>query len=325
MHDFPLLVPPLQAESAPTESQRYVCLRISHGLMNRAAGAHYGSTVESVVLWQDHISVVERHANCVRAHSVSPTGTAVAVAPAFEPSVLAKTSKESIRLSSEPSTGAASSVAASSNVDSLSQSMAIDKQKIEQFAAHYRHLTTADLSSMKSSKDGLLPEARMALELELRTRPEPHPSKVDQGARISSNERVTKRVLVGRIGRLEYAAWLFPTFFLEVLCMVFGNVALAIGNGKGLAIIPFLAGIACVSLTVLSVFLVAGRAHDLDMTGWSFLILTIPLVNLAFGIYLLERPGTAGKNSFGSEPPTYWPSLRRLRTLFIKPIISRWT
>jgi len=98
--------------------------------------------------------------------------------------------------------------------------------------------------------------------------------------------------------------------------MAFGNVALAAGNEGFLTGIAFLAGIASVSLFVYSFFLAAGRAHDLDMTGWSFLILTIPFVNLAFGIYLFGKPGTAGENRFGSEPLAYGPRLGRLRTMF---------
>ena len=138
--------------------------------------------------------------------SPSATGTAVAVAPALEPSVLARTSKESVPLPSALSAAAASSVAPPGLWKNL----------------------------------------------------EPPPS---------TRERVIRKLKVGRIGRLEYATWLFPTLFLEVVCMAFSNVVLAVGNEGFLAGIAFLAGITCISLFVFSFFLAAERAHDLDITN----------------------------------------------------------
>lgn len=230
--------------------------------------------------------------------SSSFTGTAVAVAPVLEP---ARTSNDSI------------AVPFGRSGEGTSTDTAVDKQKVEQFAAHYRRLTTADLSSMNSNKDDLLPQARIALEAELRARPEPLPSTVYENLGGSSNERATKKVkVVGRIGRLEYATWLLPVIFGEGLCWGFIDQPNAAGNETVFALLV----IAFWGLMVFSWFLIAGRCHDLDMTGWSVLILAIPFVNLAFGIYLFGKPGTTGENRFGSEPPAYWPSLGRLRTMF---------
>lgn len=44
------------------------------------------------------------------------------------------------------------------------------------------------------------------------------------------------------------------------------------------------------------------RFHDLDKSGWHFLLLGIPLVNLYFGWILLFKKGTYGANSYGADP-----------------------
>jgi hypothetical protein len=52
-------------------------------------------------------------------------------------------------------------------------SLGADRLKVDEFAAHYRNLTTDELGSLSKGIDDLLPEARAALEAELRTRPGP--------------------------------------------------------------------------------------------------------------------------------------------------------
>jgi zinc-ribbon domain len=56
------------------------------------------------------------------------------------------------------------------------QRSTLDQLKVEEFAEHYRHLTADELRSLNTGVGDLRPEARTALEAELRTRPEPCPS-----------------------------------------------------------------------------------------------------------------------------------------------------
>ena len=46
------------------------------------------------------------------------------------------------------------------------------------------------------------------------------------------------------------------------------------------------------------------RLHDLDKSGWFYLIMLIPIVNLLFIVYLLIAKGTTGANRFGTVPLT---------------------
>jgi hypothetical protein len=65
---------------------------------------------------------------------------------------------------------------ANGHLESSSQGSTPDTLKVEEFAEHYRHLTVDELRSLNMGDDDLRPEARTALEAELRTRPESRPS-----------------------------------------------------------------------------------------------------------------------------------------------------
>jgi uncharacterized membrane protein YhaH (DUF805 family) len=41
------------------------------------------------------------------------------------------------------------------------------------------------------------------------------------------------------------------------------------------------------------------RCHDLGRSGWLTLLGFVPLVNLAFGLYLLFAKGQSGSNAYG--------------------------
>ena len=44
------------------------------------------------------------------------------------------------------------------------------------------------------------------------------------------------------------------------------------------------------------------RLHDINMDDWYFLFFLVPIVNLAFGLYLLLKDGTPGPNKYGEDP-----------------------
>ena len=48
---------------------------------------------------------------------------------------------------------------------------------------------------------------------------------------------------------------------------------------------------------------VVQRLHDLDKTGWLYLLFLVPLLNIFFGLYVLFARGTQGANRFGNPPP----------------------
>jgi len=55
-------------------------------------------------------------------------------------------------------------------------------------------------------------------------------------------------------------------------------------------------------MLVPNVMLTIRRLHDLDLSGWFYLVFLIPFVNALFGFYALLAPGTRGPNRYGPDP-----------------------
>ena len=111
----------------------------------------------------------------------------------------------------------------------------------------------------------------------------------------------------GRARRKEF--WIFQLFLIIIstICFVLDNIlgtVFTIDAGPaGLISLPcgwlyFLFGIFhfLPSLSVL-----VRRLHDVGKSGWFFLILFIPIVNL-WVLYLLCKDGDHGENSYGNNP-----------------------
>ena len=98
----------------------------------------------------------------------------------------------------------------------------------------------------------------------------------------------------GRASRSEY--WFWNLFYWLML----------MGSGFMMGVDPEFGGIlyALVTLGILlpSLAVMVRRLHDLDKSGWMWLVCLIPLVG---GIVLLVwfcQPGTNGTNRFGADP-----------------------
>lgn len=93
----------------------------------------------------------------------------------------------------------------------------------------------------------------------------------------------------GRIGRKDWIIWIIG------IAIIFGILGWLLGD-RGTyiqAALSILAGIA-------GIFMGIKRLHDLNKSGWLYLLGFIPLVNIAFAIYLIAFPGTQGDNRFGA-------------------------
>ena len=60
--------------------------------------------------------------------------------------------------------------------------------------------------------------------------------------------------------------------------------------------------VSSVYMTVYHIGIAARRLHDLGKSGGWQLVSLIPLVNLAFAVYLLFFKGETGDNRFGPDP-----------------------
>ena len=100
----------------------------------------------------------------------------------------------------------------------------------------------------------------------------------------------------GRSRRAEY--W-WPVLFNMIVIIPIYLLMLAGGAIGGLASLIYIVYVLAIFLPGLSVSV--RRLHDLEKSGWWYLIALIPLVGLLL-LYWFCQSGTAGPNKFGPDP-----------------------
>ena len=97
----------------------------------------------------------------------------------------------------------------------------------------------------------------------------------------------------GRAARSEYWYWTLFAF----LASIGGEILDAITGGAGLINVAVALGLFLPALSV-----AVRRLHDLDRSGWWYLIILIPLIGLIVLIVWFVTRGTPGPNRFGPDP-----------------------
>lgn len=97
----------------------------------------------------------------------------------------------------------------------------------------------------------------------------------------------------GRARRSEY--WYFTLVYI-IIYIVLAVIQNVVHMGMILT--------ALLSLALLLPALGVGvrRLHDIDRSGWWFLIAFIPLIGALVLIYWYCQPGTSGSNQYGADP-----------------------
>lgn len=107
----------------------------------------------------------------------------------------------------------------------------------------------------------------------------------------------------GRIGRIRYLGYLTGVYLL--FGVVVGGLAGVMG-GAGMrdsTTLYLVMGVGYVALFVLLIMLAIQRCHDFDRSGWHVLLFLVPIVNFFFGLYLVFKGGTEGRNRYGARTP----------------------
>lgn len=107
----------------------------------------------------------------------------------------------------------------------------------------------------------------------------------------------------GRLNRLRYFLY---TLLVSLVFGAFQVVAvwLAVkitGNDEGL-LASACYTLGSLAMTVGNAMITVRRCHDLDKSGKWILLCLVPIVNVAFWLYLLFAKGTVGWNNFGPDP-----------------------
>ena len=96
----------------------------------------------------------------------------------------------------------------------------------------------------------------------------------------------------GRLNRKPYILYSIAiTVIMAISALLCGTVILAIVG------IPLF--VAC---CVANVMTAIRRLHDLNHSGWLYLIMAAPYVNIVFGLYVMCWKGTTGSNKYGPDP-----------------------
>ncbi len=96
----------------------------------------------------------------------------------------------------------------------------------------------------------------------------------------------------GRASRSEYWYWILFYILVGIVASVI-DAALGIG---------FLGALVSLGLFLPSLAVAVRRLHDLDKSGWWFLLIFIPLVGAIILIVWFCTKGTTGPNRFGPDP-----------------------
>ena len=95
----------------------------------------------------------------------------------------------------------------------------------------------------------------------------------------------------GRASRSEYWWWILASVLFQIICAIIallGNIGIA-------AIFPVL-------LIPPTTTVIVRRLHDVEKSGWFFLIVLIPIVGILYLIYLFIQEGNVSENIYGSVP-----------------------
>ena len=103
-----------------------------------------------------------------------------------------------------------------------------------------------------------------------------------------------------RINRLRYWAHgaLFAIAFYAILA-VGGALYAFVSPWVGVPIVV----VGYIGLLVFSVIVMIQRLHDLNKTGWMWLLALVPLANIYLIIILIFFKGTPGRNNYGLQTP----------------------
>jgi len=100
-----------------------------------------------------------------------------------------------------------------------------------------------------------------------------------------------------RLGVKGYLIWNLLVLGIVILA---GTISYLITGQKDI-ILPSMQFIAII-FTIPNIVLTIGRLHDLGLSGWWILLLTLPLIGSIFGLFVLFFPSKKENNKYENLP-----------------------
>ena len=107
----------------------------------------------------------------------------------------------------------------------------------------------------------------------------------------------------GRISRTEFLLQFIAVLAFAIILKIAAHAAIndpTLVPGR-IILLPadfFIAGI----FVFLMLFPVVKRAHDVNLSGWYFFFILLPMVNVLAMAYLVLKPSDTGHNEYGARP-----------------------
>lgn len=103
----------------------------------------------------------------------------------------------------------------------------------------------------------------------------------------------------GRSGRSEYWYWVLFNLLGSIGIIVIGTVlSLMVAEIVGTVLI----GLFYVALIIPNLAVMIRRLHDLDKSGWWWLVNFIPVIGALIFLYFMVQPSDEDENRFGMVP-----------------------
>jgi len=99
-----------------------------------------------------------------------------------------------------------------------------------------------------------------------------------------------------RSSRSEYWYWVL---FVVILSIVAGIIDSLLFSADSMGL---LRGLVTLGLLIPGIAIGVRRLHDIDRSGWWYLIVFVPLIGALVLIYWFVQPGSPGDNEFGGNP-----------------------
>jgi len=103
-------------------------------------------------------------------------------------------------------------------------------------------------------------------------------------------------------GRAQRSAYWYWTLFVLLGSLVAGIFDSVLFSGIGVEGNGPLNGLWGLAALLPSIAIAVRRLHDLDRSGWWYLLILLPLIGWIILLFFLVQRGTEGPNRFGEDP-----------------------
>lgn len=133
----------------------------------------------------------------------------------------------------------------------------------------------------------------------VKEKPKVHANSFEPPIVKSTNE--TKESFFSSYGRLRRSTYFWRSIVLGFLAyLMYSGILNSYNQNSNLIL-----GLGLVAVLCFGWIQTVKRLHDLNQSGWLCLLQVIPIVNLAFGFYLIFYSGTKGPNQYGADPKNF--------------------